>query len=364
MKHLAFCLALLAAGLLSLTAQAQGVTIGAAAAPDASAALEVRSTAQGLLLPRLTTAQREAIAGPAAGLLVFQTDGTQGLYYYTGVVWVNMTTGKVPDANGSTLPANGAVVSTLAGAAGSPGSADGPGARFAYPRGVAVDAAGTVYVADTNNSTIRKITPAGVVSTLAGTAASNGSADGTGAGARFNNPFGVAVDAAGAVYVADTNNSTIRKITPAGVVTTLAGTAGSGGSADGTGAAARFNVPIGVAVDAAGTVYVADTNNNTIRKITPAGAVSTLAGTAGSFGSADGTGASARFAYPRGVAVDAAGAVYVADEGNSTIRKIMPAGAVSTLAGTAASIGSADGTGAAARFRNPAGVAVDAAVTL
>ena len=267
MKHLAFCLALLAAGLLSLTAQAQGVTIGAAGAPDASAALEVRSTAQGLLLPRLTTAQREAIAGPAAGLLVFQTDGTQGLYYYTGVVWVNMTTGKVPDANGSTLPANGAVVSTLAGAAGSPGSADGPGARFAYPRGVAVDAAGTVYVADTNNSTIRKITPAGVVSTLAGTAASNGSADGTGAGARFNNPFGVAVDAAGAVYVADQINFTIRKITPAGAVSTLAGTAVSSGSANGTGAAARFNNPFGVAVDAAGAVYVADTNNQTIRVI-------------------------------------------------------------------------------------------------
>ena len=269
MKPLASCLALLAASLLSLAAQAQGVAIGAAGAPDASAALEVRSTAQGLLLPRLTTAQRDAIAGPAAGLLVFQTDGTQGLYYYTGVVWVNMTNGKVPDANGSTLPANGAVVSTLAGLAGTFGSADNTGAaaRFYYPHGVAVDAAGTVYVADASNQTIRKITPAGAVSTLAGTAGSSGSADGTGVAARFNLPSGVAVDAAGAVYVADRSNHTIRKITPAGVVSTLAGTAGSVGSADGTGAAARFRTPDGVAVDAAGAVYVADTYNHTIRVI-------------------------------------------------------------------------------------------------
>ena len=269
MKLLTLLSATLLAALFARPALAQGVTIGAAGAPDASAALEVRSTAQGLLLPRLTTAQRDAIAGPAAGLLVFQTDGTQGLYYYTGVVWVNMTNGKVPDANGSTLPANGAVVSTLAGAAGSIGSADGPAgvARFNNPFGVAVDAAGTVYVADASNQTIRKITPAGAVSTLAGTAGSAGSADGTGAAARFSNPSGVAVDAAGAVYVADTNNHTIRKISLAGAVSTLAGTAGIFGSANGTGAAARFNNPSGVAVDAAGAVYVADRNSQTIRVI-------------------------------------------------------------------------------------------------
>ena len=133
-------------------------------------------------------------------------------------------------------------ITTLAGRAGSAGSADGTGsaARFYYPRGVAVDSAGNVYVADTGNHTIRKVTPAGVVTTLAGLAGSSGSADGTGSAARFNYPPGVAVDSAGNVYVADTGNHTIRKVTPAGVVTTLAGLAGSSGSADGTGSAARF----------------------------------------------------------------------------------------------------------------------------
>ena len=181
--------------------------------------------------------------------------------------------------------------------------------------GVSVDAAGNVYVCDTYD-TIRKITPAGVVTTFAGTAGQGGSADGTGAAAQFTSPEGTAVDAAGNVYVADTVNDTIRKITPAGVVTTLAGTAGQGGSADGTGAAAHSTFPTGVAVDGAGNVYVADSYNDTIRKITPAGVVTTLAGTAGQSGSADGTGAAARFNTPSGMAVDGAGNVYVADEDN------------------------------------------------
>jgi streptogramin lyase len=253
------------------------------------------------------------------------------------------------------------VVSTLAGTAGSTGSTDGTGAaaRFYNPWGFAVGGSGNVYVADTWNHTIRKITPAGVVSTFAGTALASGSADGTGAAARFNGPVGVAVDGSGNVYVADTNNSTIRKITPAGVVTTLAGTTGLIGSTDGTGAAARFSYPYGVAVDGSGSVYVADTSNYTIRKITPIGVVTTLAGTALASGSADGTGAAARFNNPFGVSVDGSGNVFVADTGNSTIRKITPAGVVSTLAGTAGTSGSADGTGSAARLNNPSGVAVD-----
>src|SRR6266852_3937063 len=135
--------------------------------------------------------------------------------------------------------------------------------------------------------------------TLAGQA-SNGSADGTGSAPRFNSPRGVATDSSGNVYVADIFNNTIRKITPAGVVTTLAGLAGSGGSADGTGSAARFYLPYGVATDSSGNVYVADTSNNTIRKITPAGVVTTLAGLAGVTGSADGTGSAARCYNPSG----------------------------------------------------------------
>ena len=205
-------------------------------------------------------------------------------------------------------------------------------AGFNIPTGVAVDSAGNVYVADQGNHTIRKITPAGVVSTLAGLAGSAGSTDGTGSAARFFQPLGVAVDAAGNVYVADTNNQTIRKITPAGVVSTLAGLANSQGSTDGTGSAARFFAPTSVAVDAVGDVYVADDSNHTIRKITPAGVVSTLAGLAGSAGFADGTGSAARFNNPSGVTVDAAGNAYVADSDNSAIRKITPAGVVTTFA--------------------------------
>ena len=255
------------------------------------------------------------------------------------------------------------VVTTLAGTVGSAGDTDGTGAaaQFHYPRGLAVDAAGNVFVADTGNLTIRKISPAGVVTTLAGTATSLGSTDGTGAAARFSSPAGLAVDAAGYVFVADTSNHTIRKISPAGVVTTLAGTAGMSGSTDGTGAAARFNLPIGLAVDGAGNVLVADYKNHTIRKISPAGVVTTLAGKAGVQGSLNGTGAAARFSSPTGLAVDGAGNVLVVDYGNNTIRKISPAGVVTTLAGTAGVQDSTDGTGAAARFSNPIGLTVDGA---
>ena len=260
----------------------------------------------------------------------------------------------------------GGVVTTLAGFDGSLGSADGtgPAARFAYPFGVAVDASRNVYVADRSNNTIRKITPAGVVTTFAGLAGSPGSADGTGSAARFSLPRAVAVDSAGTVYVADGVNNTIRTITPGGVVTTLAGLAGSPGGVDGTGSGARFNAPSGIAVDSTGTVYVADGNNHTIRKIAPGGVVTTLAGLAGTSGNTDGTGSAARFNFPRGVAVDNAGTVYVADANNATIRKITSGGVVTTLAGLAGSNGSNDGTGSAARFNGPQGIAVDSAGTL
>ncbi|MGA2867342.1 MAG: hypothetical protein ABSF95_22940 [Verrucomicrobiota bacterium] len=134
---------------------------------------------------------------------------------------------------------------------------------------MAADSAANVYVPDSGNNTIRKVTPAGVVTTLAGLPGSSGSADGTGGAARFDAPEGVAADSAGNVYVADTWNHTIRKLTPGGVVTTLAGLAGTQGTADGMGSAARFYWPEGVAVDSAGNVYVADTDNFTIRKVTP-----------------------------------------------------------------------------------------------
>jgi len=254
-------------------------------------------------------------------------------------------------------------VSTFAGSAGLEGSIDGTGnaARFNLPRGVTVDGSDNVYVADTFNHTIRKITPAGVVTTLAGSAGLAGSTDATGSAARFNNPSGVAADGAGNVYVADTNNSLIRKITAAGAVTTLAGLVGQQGSVDGTGSAARFSGPTDVAVDETGNVYVADQSNCTIRKITPAGEVTTVAGTPGIMGSTDGAAGSALFNYPWGVAIDASGNVYVADFANNTIRKITSTGVVTTLAGTAGTSGATDGTGSTALFSSPSGVAVDGA---
>ncbi|MDE2075586.1 MAG: hypothetical protein KGI91_00750 [Burkholderiales bacterium] len=255
------------------------------------------------------------------------------------------------------------LVSTLAGRASAQGSADGSGsaARFTYPMGIATDSTGNVYVADSGNNTIRMITPAGVVSTLAGTAGAQGSADGNGAAASFFNPYGTTTDRAGNVYVADYSNRTIRKITSAGVVSTFAGTAGVQGSADGTGGTASFSGPGHIATDSVGNVYVADSANDTIRKITPAGVVSTLAGTAGVQGSGDGTGSAASFYWPNGIATDSAGNVYVAELANNTIRKITPAGVVSTLAGTAGAQGSVDGIGAAARFDHPSSVATDSA---
>jgi hypothetical protein len=249
----------------------------------------------------------------------------------------------------------------LAGTPGTTGSADGTGAsaRFNNATYVTADpATGTIYIGDFSNSTVRAITPAAMVSTLAGTAGVFGFADGTGSAARFNGIGGLALDGAGNLIVADWDNFLVRRITAAGVVTTLAGSPGSGGSTDGTGAAARFRNPNGLATDSAGNVYVADWSNATIRRVTPAGVVTTLAGTPGAFGGADGTGAAARFTRPTGVAVDSAGNVYVADQGNQTIRRITPAGVVTTLAGQAGAAGSADGTGNAARFTSPSALSI------
>src|ERR1017187_7677774 len=222
-------------------------------------------------------------------------------------------------------------VTILAGRAGKAGSADGAGtdARFRYPASVAVDGTGNLYVADSGNNTIRRVTASGIVTTVAGLARLVGSADGTKTNALFNYPNSVAIDGAGNAYVADLYNFTVRKVTPNGVVTALAGQAGSMGGNDGKGRAARFNSPVGVAVDSAGNVYVADMDNNAIRRVTPTGVVTTLAGRLTySVGSADGIGGDAQFYHPYGLAVDRLANVYVADRSNNTIRWLSPAGAV------------------------------------
>jgi sugar lactone lactonase YvrE len=253
------------------------------------------------------------------------------------------------------------VVSTFAGMAGTFGYRDGVGTNtlFRFPNGIAVDSTGNLYIADSGNDVIRTITPAGVVSTLAGMAANPGSVDDVGTNAQFNFPTGVAVDAAADVFVADNGNHTIRMIDPSGQVTTLAGQAGNPGSADGAGTDAQFQLPYGVAVDTNGSVYVTDSDNQTIRKITASGQVSTFAGLAGSIGYTNATASAARFNFPRGVALDGSGNLYVADSGNNAIRMITPAQKVSTWAGVTASSGESDGPLSTASLNQPYGVATD-----
>lgn len=259
-----------------------------------------------------------------------------------------------------TLTVKAVGVTTFAGWPGASGSADGAGrkARFSYPGGVRTDPAGNLYVADSSSYTIRRITPNGVVTTVAGTPGKTGTADGPALSAQFAGIGGVAIDSAGNIFVADSGNYAIRKITPAGVVSTFAGLTGTRGDVDGTGTAARFYDPQNLAIDAFDNIYVPDGAGNVVRKITPAGVVTTIAGS-GATGSADGTGIAAQFNDPTGIAVDAFGNIYVADNGNNTVRKILPGGIVTTFAGTPQVSGSDDGNGSAARFKAPAGVGVD-----
>lgn len=250
----------------------------------------------------------------------------------------------------------GGVVSTFAGS-GNQGKIDGTAslASFKEPSGITADASGNLFIADAGNDLIRKITAAGVVSTIAG-GDTTGFVNGTGLNSPFFDPIGITVDASGNLYVADAGNNQIRLITSGGMVTTFA-------SNDTTGAlpAPHFNNPTGVAIDASGNVYTANYLNNNILIINPAGTVNIYAGSPiGLPGANDGPAGSATFYLPNSVAVDAAGNVYVADGVNNLIRKITPAGVVSTLAGSGVP-GAIDSTGVAASFNGPAGLAVDAA---
>jgi sugar lactone lactonase YvrE len=272
------------------------------------------------------------------------------------------------------------VVTTLAGSGLIIGAMNGSNsdALFDFPQGIAVDAAGNLYVADTANNAIRKVAAVGtnwVVTTLAGflSRGTTGHLDGTNSSALFNGPYGIAVDANTNIYVADTYNDTIRKVTPVGtnwVVTTLAGSPTNAGSADGTNGVARFSYPAAIAMDTNGNLYVADFGNDTVRKIVQSGTnwvVTTLAGLAGSSGSHDGTNSNARFSGPEGLAVGASGQLFVSDSFNNTIRGIQPVGTnwvVTTLAGSAGTTGSSNGTGTAALFNVPQGIAMNQAGSL
>ena len=283
-----------------------------------------------------------------------------------GVIWANITAATNPSytAPATVLADSGkrfrAVFTNASGSVNSNAAvltvtAGGPAATIDSADGVAVDSAGNVYVANTVSHTILKISSSGTVSTLAGLAGSLGGTDGTGSAARFAAPRGIAVDLAGNVYVADTSFDTIRKITPAGVVTTLAGSANSEGSADGAGSASRFFAPFGIAVDAAGNISVADTANDTIRSVTPAGVVSTLAGSVPTM------------AAPMAPAVRPASAIRSVSRSTSRATSMWPTlttprSARSRPPASSApwqarqgNIGSADGTGSSARFSDPRG---------
>jgi len=250
------------------------------------------------------------------------------------------------------------VVSTLAGS--DQGLANNPGtaARFSNPSATAVDSSGTVYVVDTANNCIRRITSAGLVTTFAGDGAP-GAKDGSGSNAQFNSPSAITITSAGILYVSDAGNHRIRRITSTGVVSTFAGS--TSGFQDGIGTNARFDSPQGIVVDSLGNVYVADANNHRIRIITSAGQVSTFAGQSTS-GITNDLGTSARFNTPTGLAIDSAGTLYVADKNNHRIRKVTPQGSVSTLAGS--TVGFTNNTGTAAQFSSPVGIAVDSTGTV
>ena len=302
-----------------------------------------------------TVAGREQLSNPQSVAL----DGAGNLYIAdTG----NHRIHKVDSAG---------VISTVAGSGTAGFSGDSSAATAAQlntPADVAPDGAGNLYITDRGNERIRKVDSAGVISTVAGSGTAGFSGDGGAAtAAQLNEPYGVAVDSSGNLYIAEWNNNRIRKVNSAGVISTVAGTGTAGFSGDGGAAtAAQLSNPQDVALDAAGNLYIADVNNNRIRKVNSAGVISTVAGTGTAGFSGDGGAAtSAQLHWPRGVALDGAGNLYIVDNNNHRIRKVDSSGSISTVAGTGTAGYSGDGGAAtAAQLSNPRGVALDGAGNL
>lgn len=250
------------------------------------------------------------------------------------------------------------MVTTVAGS-GTVGTLDGPSAtaQFNGPHGVAVDSQGNCYVVDTNNSSIRRISPTGVVTKIAGDGGAGYIDSYNALFGELNGPNNLVLDPTGNIYITDSGNGSIRKMPTSGGISTWAGT-GRNGYQDGLGPVARFATPTGITIDGAGNLYVADASNFRIRRVDASGNVTTLAGS-GVSGTTDGPAATAQFREPQGIARDAAGNLYIADRSAYRIRKLSPAGVVSTYAGTGVR-GYADGPALSAQFNSPVGLAMDA----
>ncbi len=323
----------------------------------------------------VATAQVTTIAGSPTGEPGYQ-DGTgtdarfAGPVGLTGDLFGHLYVSENVNSTIRRVDLETGEVTTVAGTPGVAGSVDGVGgaAQFSGPQALSVDSSGNLFVADTFDATVRRIDLAtGAVTTLAGAANQQDDRDGAGAAARFESPMDVLSDGAGNVLVADIGNASIRQIAlDTAEVTTIAGSITPIGSRDGFGGVARFGGISATFSDGAGTLYVSDANNATVRKVVlDTGEVTTIAGTPGLQGSADGPGHDARFVGPFGLAGDGAGNLYVADPGAHTVRRIdLASGDVTTLAGRAGQMGSVDGLGPDARFNAPRALASDGAGTL
>jgi sugar lactone lactonase YvrE len=354
-RHLPALLILTAA---VITAGACTTQRAPAGAPVASATPATEARLWPSTLPTAYTVS--TLAGSRQGSVDGSGDGAQ--FDYPSGIALERRGNLIVSEQGSTrirrVTPDGQAL-TLTG--GTEGYQDGPlpAARFAHPISVAIDPLGMIVVADAFGShRLRRIDPATGVATLAGTGMA-GRTDGTAAQATFDNPTGLAISGDGSTYIADANNHRIRRYHPDGRVSTVAG--GDKGFADGWGKAAQFNNPTGIVIDTDGSLVVADTGNQRLRRVNPNGEVTTLAGAAAS-GKVDGLAADARFNSPIGLTIDGKRNIYIVDGFNHGIRALAPDGQVVTLAGSGEGV--ADGTGPQAKFGSPFGIAVDADGTL
>jgi sugar lactone lactonase YvrE len=304
--------------------------------------------------PRIFISSGNGISVDSATLVAANTATltiTAGLIDAAGaklenIINVNSGSATIPSISYSSIPVFTSIVAGMSGSFSALDTGIATTSQLNIPRGVTADSSGNFYIADTNNNLIRKVTTSGAISTIAGGGILN---DGIATNTQLNSPFGVAVDNSGNVYIADTTNNIIRKVTTAGAISTIAG----GGSLnDGIATNTQLITPRGVAADSSGNIYIADTGNHNIRKVTPAGAISTIAG-GGSLN--DGIATNTQLSSPSGIAADSNGNIYIADSGNQVIRKVTPAGSINTIAGTLGSTGGPF----TQNLNNPSGVAVD-----